>query len=1220
MVCRLTRILCVTLALGLAMSGSVCGDEPIEKLILQLEQPLPSGRVDAAQKLAKYGTEAAQATDILIQALGDRQSDMRLSAAYALGCVQVDSPRVLSALVPLLTDSDEHVRYSAQWSIAQIAKSLKSDQDALAVNELVSDLRQAMKEMRSREHQDRHVVAIELALSRLEQMMPPKVITLPAPPPVEETEEVARARAMVESMYEATDAVGRYQFVRRLSNFDAYPDGIRRLLLEKESRQADPSVLNYAVERWGARARSLLGDILQKRLESNSLNEDDVTLLSEMTPVTATQRGHVMQIARDESLSFNLRYAALQALGRSPDVESELISTWLALIEDDQVDTALRSTALESMSNLGSRAFAAQPRLLALFPRLRDDSMLGALAGTLVAIAPASAPVTSVLLERLKQTHVDSPLFVDLVEACRSMGPAAATCQSEFLRGFAHADVYTRKKCIEAVRQLGTDDGHIIGALVDRIVDSNEEISVKNLASETLARLGGPGQQAIATRLEASVSAGDQAITLSLLRALSIVGGQIEAVGLNCLKILNDSSLDSDMRESAATALGSVRPVSPLALQALDTMCDVAQPEQLRSAALLALAQMDSAVAMRHGSAFETEDSILLRATAAYTHHLTGNSRRSFDDLVALIDGSETDEIISRCLADMGSVTDKWLLEVAADPQALPSAREICFSLACDVASPEWPKLLPLVEDPEVGSNFVIIAEGPVQSDEGIEAILDLLESGRIRPIAQSRLVEMLFPDGLGAGADDEDWKGLTLQQPGARAALAARSAAEASEASTIPAPAVAPAAPAIPVKRDPQMPRIEVPIAEPLTREQPELVQVFYGTNRGRAITSNDKQETAVAVLATAGGGMLAMLFCLVGFIRSGHRFYAVLALLAMGLAAPFGYQAALKYSGDALRPSVHYDGSYRNQVELGICEVSIPPGHKPGELESPQMFTMQFKQELDKHVVLTQVTPLDKDVFFTNLHQTMAAKGKNVLVFIHGYNVSFEDAARRTAQMSFDLKFAGAPVFYSWPSQANWYGYPTDRENIELSVNQIKEFLVDLAHKSGADTINLVAHSMGNVGLTQALKEIELKSPEPMFNQVVLAAPDIDADIFKERIVPSLTGKAKHMTLYTSQTDLALIASRYFNHGARIGDSTDGVPLFDGIETIDATSIDSSLIGHSYYGSNVTVLTDLGNVLMNRPASTREYLQTILSTPQPHWTFDPTRISQTPEGATTR
>lgn len=1209
-------ILCLILALG--PTGTAWSDEPIEKLILQLEQPLPSGRVDAAQKLARFGTDAAAATDVLIRSLGDRQSDLRLSAAYALGCVQTDSPRVLSALVPLLTDPDEHVRYSAQWSIAQIAKSLKSDQDAEAVNELISSLRQAIKEIRPREHQERHMIAVELALSRLEQLLPAKVVSVPTPTSVHEAEEVVRARAMAESMYEATDAVGRYQFVRRLSNMDAYPDSVRRIVLEKESRQADPSVLRYAVERWGGRARSLLGEILRERLESGTLVEDDVTLLSEMTPATPTQRAHVLQVASDSARSFNLRWAALQALGRSPDLESDLLAGWLQLIEDDQTDVALRSGALEALAELGSRAFDAQPRLLVLLPKVSDDAMLGSLARTLVAIAPASAPVSSVLLQRLKQTHVDSPLFVDLVEACRGMGPAAAACQSEFLRGFTHNDVLTRTRCIEAIHQIGTSDSSAAEALIARILDASEEVSVKSLAAETLAGMGPVGQQTLATYLIPATRALDASAQTNLLRALAIVGGSYDSVGQSCLSLVNNARHEIELRVAAATALGSVRPVTPVTVQALDALCSVDHPEQLRSAALLALAHLDAATAVRHVEAFHSEASILLRASAAYTQHLAGDSRQAFDALIGLIDGSETDDIISRCLADMGRVTGPWLIEVAGDPQALRSAREICFSLACDAPNPDWTKLLPLADDPEVGSQFVVIAEGPVQSDEGIEAILNLLEGGRLRPSAQSRLIEMMFPDGLGEGDAEQDWKGLTLQQPVARAALAARSAAETAAMPDEPEPA--PQAPPAPVKREPVMPRIEVPIADSVPRDQPELVKVFYGTNRGRITTGNDKHDVAVAVLTTAGGGMLAMLFCLIGFIRSGHRFYAVLALLAMGLSAPFGYQAALKYSGDALRPSVNYDGSYRQQVELGVCNVSIPPGHKAGELEAPQMLTLQFKQELNKHVVLTQVTPLSKETFFDDLHQTLSDKGKNILVFVHGYNVSFEDAARRTAQMSFDLKFAGAPVFYSWPSQANWYGYPTDRENIELSVNQIKEFLLDLAHKSGADTINLVAHSMGNVGLTQALKEIENTAPEPMFNQVVLAAPDIDADIFKERIAPAIANKARHVTLYTSQTDLALIASRYFNNGKRVGDSTDGVPLFENIETIDATSIDSSLIGHSYYGSNVTVLTDLGNILMNRPASSRDYLQTILSTPHPYWTFDTTRLSQTPATSTTR
>ncbi len=120
-------------------------------------------------------------------------------------------------------------------------------------------------------------------------------------------------------------------------------------------------------------------------------------------------------------------------------------------------------------------------------------------------------------------------------------------------------------------------------------------------------------------------------------------------------------------------------------------MCQAQQPESLRSAALLALAQMDESIAVRHAGAFESESSILLKASAAFTRYLVGDSHRAFNDLIGLVDGSETDQIIARCLADMGTVINPWLLDVAANPQALPSAREICFSLACDVAAPNGP-------------------------------------------------------------------------------------------------------------------------------------------------------------------------------------------------------------------------------------------------------------------------------------------------------------------------------------------------------------------------------------------------------------------------------------------------------------------------------------------------------------------------------------------------
>jgi esterase/lipase superfamily enzyme len=189
-------------------------------------------------------------------------------------------------------------------------------------------------------------------------------------------------------------------------------------------------------------------------------------------------------------------------------------------------------------------------------------------------------------------------------------------------------------------------------------------------------------------------------------------------------------------------------------------------------------------------------------------------------------------------------------------------------------------------------------------------------------------------------------------------------------------------------------------------------------------------------------------------------------------------------------------------------------------------------------------------------------------------------------------------------------------DEKNVELSVDQLKAFLLAVAEHSKADTINLVAHSMGNRALTDALKEMDVAATEQkqLFNQVILAAPDIDADIFKQRIAPAIVTKAKHITLYASSKDLALVASRRFNSGdPRAGDAGKNLVVIPGIETIDVSSGDSSLLGHSYYGDNVSVLQDIEYLLRDQPASSRRFLERVsLHGDLAYWMFQPLRISR--------
>jgi esterase/lipase superfamily enzyme len=276
---------------------------------------------------------------------------------------------------------------------------------------------------------------------------------------------------------------------------------------------------------------------------------------------------------------------------------------------------------------------------------------------------------------------------------------------------------------------------------------------------------------------------------------------------------------------------------------------------------------------------------------------------------------------------------------------------------------------------------------------------------------------------------------------------------------------------------------------------------------------------------------------------------------------------------------------------LALGVCEVSIPglDYHKVGRLEAPSIFSLQFRDNPGKHILLLAVQPQDSQVFFQNVTRYVAnSERREAFVFIHGYNVSFEDAARRTAQLASDLQFQGAPIFYSWPSKARWWRYTADETNVAWCVPQLEGFLGELAHRSGANTIHLIAHSMGNRALTAALQLIVAKRsiPKRLFHQIILTAPDIDEETFQSLAV-AIASDAEHLTMYSNYKDRALLLSKMFHFYRRAGASIVIVP---GMETIDASKVDTSLVRHSYFGNSRTVLADVASLMVDgKPAKNR-------------------------------
>lgn len=388
--------------------------------------------------------------------------------------------------------------------------------------------------------------------------------------------------------------------------------------------------------------------------------------------------------------------------------------------------------------------------------------------------------------------------------------------------------------------------------------------------------------------------------------------------------------------------------------------------------------------------------------------------------------------------------------------------------------------------------------------------------------------------------------------------------------------------------------------------------VTVFYGTDRKATRRSHARVEGYAGWFHLTALCALLTMVAAVGAMRRGRSGRLTIATGAgMTLTLVLGLVTTMaRLESEEINPANHIGyGNDRGEVQVGTCEVSIPKYHEVGVVERPSIFRLEFSEDPRKHVVLLDVQQETPDEFYSALKAKVAASPRDeAFVFVHGYNVTFEDAARRTAQLAYDLKFEGAPIFFSWPSQGGLLQYAVDETNVAWAVPHLKEFLVSVARRSGAGSIHLIAHSMGNRALTSALLAVaaDMKDEAPLFREVVLTAPDIDADVFRRDIAPFLTRSARRVTLYASSNDEALALSKRLHGYARAGDSGSQLVVVQGIDTIDVSNVDTSLVGHSYYGSNDTVLADLFYVLTDpQPAAQRRWLEAVPFGQSVYWVF---------------
>jgi esterase/lipase superfamily enzyme len=260
-----------------------------------------------------------------------------------------------------------------------------------------------------------------------------------------------------------------------------------------------------------------------------------------------------------------------------------------------------------------------------------------------------------------------------------------------------------------------------------------------------------------------------------------------------------------------------------------------------------------------------------------------------------------------------------------------------------------------------------------------------------------------------------------------------------------------------------------------------------------------------------------------------------------------------------------------------------------------------------------------LGSERIFREVQAKAKREGLDIVVFIHGFNVSFEDGLQCAARLEQKLTEPnpldkGSPpklmvVLFSWPSDASLLlssassaktiiSYKSDRLDALTSGTAFARAFLKLVSfintteegEQCDQRIHLIAHSMGNYVLRCAFQEMrrQVGQPPRVFNQILMTAADEDDDTFdhdyKLMHLPHLTRRTH---IYFSRGDLALWASDTFKgNPSRLG--SDG-PLHPqqlprNIYPIDCTEAVAATVKaseHGYFISSPRVVVDMRRVL---------------------------------------
>ncbi|MGN6766430.1 MAG: alpha/beta hydrolase [Rhizobiaceae bacterium] len=289
---------------------------------------------------------------------------------------------------------------------------------------------------------------------------------------------------------------------------------------------------------------------------------------------------------------------------------------------------------------------------------------------------------------------------------------------------------------------------------------------------------------------------------------------------------------------------------------------------------------------------------------------------------------------------------------------------------------------------------------------------------------------------------------------------------------------------------------------------------------------------------------------------------------------------------------PRVLYTGRRDPKYSVDEISVSIPPdsARKAGEVQWPRRLPPD--PEKDFTTVAVRQLPPDATAGRAWLRRNLP-KNRKVLVFVHGFNNRYEDAVYRFAQIAHDSGADAAPILFTWPSAGRLFDYNYDRESTIYSRDGLETLLRLLAEDPQVSEVTVLAHSMGTWLAMESLRQMAIRDGRiaPKIQNIILASPDIDVDVFGRQF-QDLGGRHPKFTVFVSRDDRALAVSRFVAGNVnRLGQiDPEAEPyrseaMKDGITFIDLTKLKApgSDLNHNKFASSPEIVRAIGTRLVN-------------------------------------